>query len=57
MELLMLLGLLALVALLAIGALYWIKRRRTGTIIAVSIPLRRVPSAGREGDESGATPH
>ena len=53
----MLLGLLAVVVLLAIGALYWMKRRRTGTIIAVSIPLRMLPSAGRESEESSATRH
>jgi uncharacterized iron-regulated membrane protein len=48
MEILLLLGLLALVTLLAMGALYWIRERRAGTIVAVSIPLRSVPSAREE---------
>lgn len=44
----MLLGLIALVAMLAMGALYWMKQRRAGTIVAVSIPLRSVPSPHEE---------
>lgn len=44
MELLLLLGLVAMVALVAMGAVYWMKERRAGTIVAVSIPLRSVPA-------------
>ena len=43
----MLLGLLALVALAVIGGVLYLKQRRTGTIVAVSIPLRTLPSASR----------
>lgn len=53
----MLLGLLAALALLAIAALYWLKRRRAGTIVAVSIPVRTLPSAGRRGEESSSSTH
>jgi uncharacterized iron-regulated membrane protein len=48
MELLLLLGLLAIVALVAIAAVYWMKQRRAGTIVAVSIPLRSVPAPREE---------
>lgn len=51
----MLLGLLALVALVALGAAYWMKQRRSGTIVAVSIPLRSLPAPAR--DERGLTGH
>jgi hypothetical protein len=52
MELLMLLGLLAVVALVAIAALYVLNRRRSGTIVAVSIPMRSLPHATRRGEET-----
>ena len=49
----MLLGLLALVALAVIGGVLYLKHRRTGTIVAVSVPMRTLPSA-RRADETTA---
>ena len=44
----MLLGLAAVMAMLAMATIYWLRQRRAGTIMAVSIPMRRVPSADRQ---------
>jgi hypothetical protein len=55
MELFLLLGFAAFMALVGLGTLAYLRQRRAGTIVAVTIPLRTLPRVGGMGEST--SPH